>query len=249
MSFGLSNLFCTFLHFLLFVMSQKDRDARSDLRELRAEMKQMKEGLEFMEKQFETMKQQLMEGRTERESLRKENERLKAKCSENESVIVELQKRVVQGEQYSRRSNVEIKGLVEMENENITSLVGKIGDVIGEPISASDIEVCHRVPTREQGKTNVIVQFKSKQKRDLVVEKARKNRIRNRSVGITSEAQIFVYEHLCPTLKRLLAQAVAKKRENQWQFVWTKNGRIFARKTQSSQVVRIETDSDLGKIA
>ncbi|XP_050046483.2 uncharacterized protein [Dermacentor andersoni] len=195
------------------------------------------------------MKQQLMEGRTERESLRKENDRLKAKCSENESIIVELQKRVVQGEQYSRRSNVEIKGLVEKKNENIIDLVGQIGGVVGEPISADDIEVCHRVPTREQGKTNVIVQFKSKQKRDHVVEKARKSRIRNRDVGISSEAQIFVNEHFCPTLKRLLAQAIARKRENQWQFVWTKNGKIFARKTQSSQVVRIETDSDLVKIA
>nr|XP_050023952.1 uncharacterized protein LOC126518146 [Dermacentor andersoni] len=195
------------------------------------------------------MKQQLMEGRTERESLRKENDRLKAKCSENESIIVELQKRVVQGEQYSRRSNVEIKGLVEKKNENIIDLVGQIGGVVGEPISADDIEVCHRVPTREQCKTNVIVQFKSKQKRDHVVEKARKSRIRNRDVGISSEAQIFVNEHFCPTLKRLLAQAIAKKRENQWQFVWTKNGKIFARKTQSSQVVRIETDSDLVKIA
>nr|XP_050024997.1 uncharacterized protein LOC126519679 [Dermacentor andersoni] len=195
------------------------------------------------------MKQQLMEGRTERESLRKENDRLKAKCSENESIIVELQKRVAQGEQYSRRSNVEIKGLVEKKNENIIDLVGQIGGVVGEPISADDIEVCHRVPTREQGKTNVIVQFKSKQKRDHVVEKARKSRIRNRDVGISSEAQIFVNEHFCPTLKRLLAQAIARKRESQWQFVWTKNGKIFARKTQSSQVVSIETDSDLVKIA
>ncbi|XP_075559999.1 uncharacterized protein LOC142591573 [Dermacentor variabilis] len=232
-------------------MSQKERDVLSDLRELRSDMKQMKEGLEFMEKQFETMKQQFMEGRNERESLRKENDRLKAKCSENESIIVELQKRVVQGEQYSRRSNVEIKGLVE-KNENIIDLVGQISGVVGEPISADDIEVCHRVLSREQGKTNVIVQFKTKQKRDHVVEKARKSRIRNRDVGISSEAQIFVNEHFCPTLKRLLAQAIAKKkkkRENQWQFVWTKNGKIFARKTESSQVVSIETDSDLVKIA
>ncbi|KAH7940828.1 hypothetical protein HPB49_006502 [Dermacentor silvarum] len=129
------------------------------------------------------MKPLLREGRSEGKSLRKENERLKAKCSENESVIVELQKRVVQGEQYSRRSNVEIKGLVEMENEKITDVEGKIGDVIGEPISASDIELCHRVPTREQGKTNVNVQFKSRQKWDLVVEKARKKRILNHGVA------------------------------------------------------------------
>ncbi|KAH9367655.1 hypothetical protein HPB48_020386 [Haemaphysalis longicornis] len=120
----------------------------------------MKE-VEFIEKEFEAMKKQLSEERNERLILKQENEKLRAKCRENESKIEELHMRLVQCEQYSRRSNVQIKGLVKAENEDVTDLVSKLGAAIGEPTSADDIEVCHRVPTREEGKSNVVVQLKS----------------------------------------------------------------------------------------
>lgn len=137
---------------------------------------------------------------------------------------------------------------MEKENENVGALVAKIGDVIGESITATDIEICHRVPTREAGKSNVVVQFRSRQKRDSVLEKARKARLRNNQVGIPDDAQIFVNEHLCPALKRLLSLTVAKKREFQWKFAWTKNGKIFARKSETARVVHIQSENDLQKI-
>ncbi|KAH9372022.1 hypothetical protein HPB48_016261 [Haemaphysalis longicornis] len=229
--------------------SESDRETRSELRDLRADIKEMTNGVEFMEKEFEAMKKQLAKERNERLSLKQENEKLRAKCKENESKIEELHRRLVQCEQYSRRSNVEIKGFVEAENEDVTDLVSKLGAAIGEPISADDIEVCHRVPTRQEGKSNVVVQFKSRSKRDVVLEKARKNRIKNSSVGISNEGAEFVNDHLCPFLKKLLAQAIAKKREHQWRFVWTRNGRIYARKSEASDSVRIQSERDLEKIA
>lgn len=131
----------------------------------------------------------------------------------------------------------------------MTELVSKVGDVLHEPISTDDIEVCHRVPTREEGKSNVVVLFKNRQKRDAVLEKARKARIRNNDLGLPGQTQIFINEHLCPALKRLLFQAVTKKRECEWRYVWTRNGTIFARKSESSDRVRIESYRDLSKIA
>ncbi|KAH9379085.1 hypothetical protein HPB48_020136 [Haemaphysalis longicornis] len=117
-------------------------------------------------------------------------------------------------EQYSRRSNAEIKGLVKAENEDVTYLVSKLGVAIGEPISADNIEVCHPLLTPEEGQSNDVVQFKSRSKRDVVPEKAQKNRIKISNVGISNEGAIFVNDHLCPFLKKIVAQAIAKKREH-----------------------------------
>lgn len=217
---------------------------RDDRSELRTEIRGLQESMNFINAEFE----ELEEARSEREALKKENEGLRERCKENESLIEQLQMRVVQCEQYSRRSNIEIRGLAQNENENVTELVGKIGDVIGEPIAANDVEACHRVPTREEGKSNVIVQFRSRQKRDAVLAKARKSRIRNRDFGIENETQVYLNEHLCPALKRLFSLAIAKKRECQWRFLWTRNGKIFARKTEQSPVVQIVSESDLCKI-
>lgn len=145
-------------------MAKTDRENRNDLRELRAELKAVTDSIKFINDEFEDMKKKLKEACLEREALRKDNDSLRAKCKENEDEIQQLQKRLAQSEQYSRRSNIEIKGLMEKENENVGALVAKIGDVIGEPITATDIEICHRVPTREAGKSNVVVQFRSRQK-------------------------------------------------------------------------------------
>lgn len=129
-----------------------EKGSRSEIRELRAEMKTLTDSVKFMSDKFEDMKKGLREATEEREALRRANEELRAKCKENDNIIQQLQKRVVQSEQYSCRSNVEIKGLIQQENECVAGLVGKIGDVLGEHIAPSDIEVCHRVPTREAGK-------------------------------------------------------------------------------------------------
>lgn len=225
-----------------------DRDDRHELRDLRAEIKELKESMHFINSEFEDMKKKLEEAREERDSLKKDNEMLRDKCTENEVVIQELQQRVVHCEQYSRRSNIEIRGLVKEDDEKLPELISKIGSVIGEPIECADMEVCHRVPTRESDKSNVIIQFKSRQKRDAVLEKARKEEIKNSDVGIRGKSRIFLNEHLCPALKRLLALACSRKRDYGWRFVWTRNGKILARKSETSDVVRILCDGDLERI-
>lgn len=228
--------------------STSGRDDRSELRELRTEIRELQESINFINAKFEDMKQTFDEALGEREALKKENEGLREGCKKNESLIEQLQMRAVQCEQYSHRSNIEIKGLVQNDNENVSELVGKIGDVIGKPTAADNVEACHRVPTWEEGKSDVVVQFRSRQKRDAVLAKARKSRIRNRDVGMANETQVYLNEHLCPPLKRLFSLAIAKKRECQWRYLRTRNGKIFARKAEQSPVAHIVSESDLCKI-
>lgn len=225
-----------------------DRESRNEIRELRTELKEIKESMNFFNKVFEDMKNELATAQKERDALKGDNAELRKKCVESENKIRELGQRLVQCEQYSRRSNIEIRGLVETNGENVADLVSRIGDAVGEPISNDEMEACHRVPTREAGKSTVVVQFRSRQKRDALLEMARKKRVKNSQVGIQSEEQIYLNDHLCPTLKRLLSLALARKREFKWRFVWTRHGKIFARKTESANLVRIESENDLQKI-
>lgn len=94
-----------------------------------------------------------------------------------------------------------------------------------------------------------------REKRDKVLEKAKKTKLMNRSLGLSMEASkneanhpIFVNEHLCQYLKRLLGMAIARKREHGWKFVWVKKGAVFARRDETSPVVAIKLESDLEKI-
>lgn len=123
-----------------------------------------------------------------------------------------------------------------------------LGDAIDERISETDVDVCHRVPRKDQGCPNVVVQFHSRAKREAVIEKARTKRVCASSFGFSEPLPVFVNEHLCPTLKKLLGQAVARKKERNWKYAWTKDGKIFARKTDTSRTLRITCEQDLEKI-
>lgn len=134
------------------------------------------------------------------------------------------------------------------ENEDLATILSEIGNAIHEPISSSDVECCHRVPTRNPDKTNIVVQFKSRAKRDAALKKAKKTRITNRDLGLESTGPVYVNEHLCPALKRLLGMAVKRKYEHKWKSVWTSNGKSYARKNDSSDALQISEERDLARI-
>lgn len=56
---------------------------------------------------------------------------------------------------------------------------------------------------------------------------------------------VIVNEHLTFDNKKLFSKALALKKEHQWQFLWTDNCRIKARKSEDSKVFGIGTESDL----
>lgn len=130
----------------------------------------------------------------------------------------------------------------------MAGILAKLGDTIDESITESNIESCHRVPTRHPDKSNIVVQFRSSAKRDVALQKAKKMRLTNEDLGLDDSTVIYVNEHLTPQNKRLLGAAVAGKKEVAWKFVWTKNGAILARRNENSRTVRIHSEADLLKM-
>lgn len=225
-----------------------ERDLRIEIRELRAEQRNMTESLEFSHGVVAELKKSLEAEIAKNAKLKIENEALQTRCTTLEKRACELERRVTNQEQYSRNCNVEIQGVEKRENEQVIDIVSQIGTAIGEPIALSDIESCHRVPTRNPDKTNIIVQFKSRAKRDITLRKAKKTKLTNLQIGLNSSNAVFVNEHLCPTLKRLLGMAIRRKHEHKWKSVWTFGGRIFARQSDDAVMIQITDEADLDKI-
>ncbi|XP_070386667.1 uncharacterized protein [Dermacentor albipictus] len=225
-----------------------ERDLRTENREFKNEQNNMAKSLEFAFHEINELKTKLVECTAKNAKLESENAALHAKCSFLENTVQSLENRLVQTEQYSRKTNLEIQGVVKTENECLSDLLSKLGSTINEPIAASDLETCHRVPTRSGDRTNIIVQFKSRAKRDSVFHKARKMRLTNTDLGLEGSSSVYVNEHLCPALKKLLAMAVKRKHAHHWKSVWSLNGKIFARRAEDTPVLHIRNESDVEKI-
>lgn len=225
-----------------------ERQMRNDFRELKVEQQALAQSLEFAHGNIADLKKQLNDETTKNVKLASENEALQSKNAALERTLQDLEMRLVYMEQYSRKSNLEIQGVIRKDDESITEIISKVGSAISEPIDDTDIEACHRVPTRNADRSHIIVQFKSRTKRDTVLKKAKKTRLTNSDLGLENTTPVYVNEHLCPAQKKLLAMAVKKKHEHHWKSVWSFNGKIFAKEGDDSPIVSITRESDLGKI-
>ena len=78
-------------------------------------------------------------------------------------------------EQNTRKHNLEIRGIAEIADKNMAENIIKLGKVVNVHISPNDVDICHRMETRNSsGPKPIIVRFKShKTKNEL--HKARKH--------------------------------------------------------------------------
>lgn len=231
-------------------IKQEFKDFRSAFeREIRKELREIKLSLDNFNKDFEDMRADVAMLKKENASLKTNNGDLREECKALKSQAEQSERRLTACEQYSRNRNIEIKGVPSVQNEDLAAILQTIGNLIDEPILPCDIDVCHRVPAGNSSSCPLIIaQFKYRSKRDAVIEKARRKRVSTADLGHATRAPVYVNEHLCPELKKLLGMTIAKKNELKWKFAWTRGGKIYARKTDESRVVHISSTSDLAKM-
>ncbi|KAH9365763.1 hypothetical protein HPB48_016851 [Haemaphysalis longicornis] len=159
----------------------------------------------------------------------------------------QLNSRLNELEQYQRLNNIEIKGLP--DNCDELAAVKLIGTKLGEPLDVHDIDLCHKIRIPNSVQKNVIVRFTRRSKRNEILAKARKARLTTESLGFDGTSKpVFLNEHLTPKNKQLLGAAVARKKEVGWKFVWTAEGKILARRGESTPIMRIASMSDVERM-
>lgn len=210
--------------------------SKAEFDALKAEIESFRSGMSFMNETVEELKSAQADMAFQVKSLADSNEK--------------LARRVAELEQYSRLSNLEIKGLPFTKGEDCTQIMLKVGEKISCTVEPEDFEVVHRVPTRSDEK-NLIARFRSREKRNEFLARARKVRLTTKSLGFSgqSEKAVFVNEHLSPANKRLFGAALKLKKAKQWMFLWTSNCVIKARQSTDSTVFRITSDKDLQAFA
>ncbi|KAI5630985.1 hypothetical protein NE865_16302 [Phthorimaea operculella] len=179
-----------------------------------------------------------------------------AEVSNLKSQISNLQSDLNSVLQRDRLQNLEISGIPDKSKENLTSYMINIGKFIGVEVTANDIEYITRAQPRTKNPNRpktIIVKLKSRLLKDTIISATRKSqKILTSDIGITTTgepAQIFINEHLTPSNKLLYLQARKKKKLAHFEFVWVRDGKIFARKNETSPVIPIRSSTDLEKMS
>lgn len=177
---------------------------------------------------------------------------LKKDNAEKDRVIEALSRQVNDIDQYSRNRNIEVVNIVEKPGEIAEELILSLADKLGINVASEDIEAAHRLPTRSSGNIpRIIVQFKSRKIRDQFLAKKKTVVTSNILTGDNDhmgQKRVYINENLNAFYKDLLWRAKERAKETGFKYVWVRRGKIFARKDESTAVIRVTCHADLGKL-
>ncbi|XP_077996492.1 uncharacterized protein LOC144449790 [Glandiceps talaboti] len=170
--------------------------------------------------------------------------------------VTELEKYIESLNQYSRRENIEIHGIVESTEgrENTEDISIRILRKIDPDIMESDIEVTHRLGQKHNGVGStlprpIIVRFISRKKRDYIYwNKKKLANINTTNVGYDHRSKIYINENLTPEARQLFKLTHAKRKSAHYKYLWTRNGQVHDKKSEQSIVQVIRSEQDLANI-
>lgn len=210
----------------------------------------IKTTLETLSTQIEEIKQdQTKQNKAIGELTTKVNQ-LNLDLDDKDKEILALNNRINALEQTYYVNNLEICGIPKLEGENVNTLsdiVKKVANVMG--VTTKGIIEARRgfAPRRENAAPPPIaLRFNTSTARDEWMAK-RKNR--DLTVGKVLDSQsnvpIYVNEQLSPFNKKLFWYAKQSAKDRNYKYVWSKYGKIYARKNDSMGVIKINSLDDI----
>ncbi|XP_061705645.1 uncharacterized protein LOC133516644 [Cydia pomonella] len=156
-------------------------------------------------------------------------------------------------QQRDRLHNLEISGIPENKAENLSITVSKIANTAGVEITTANILHVNRVQPRVEvaGRPrNIVVQLNSQLIKDSILSGIRRRKgITTTDIGMPGEpVKIYVNEHLIPFYKQLRKETKDAADAASYKYVWVRNCKIFARKSDKSPIINVKDANDIKKI-
>ena len=215
---------------------------------LRKQYEDLKESLEFHTKQVDALNEENIALKKEVADLRSSLLRSKEDRKEDREDLEWAMQSIDDLEQYTRKHNLEIHGIAELEGENVCEQVVKLGNLLNVNIHRSEIDICHRMGNYNQDKPRpIIVRFRSyNTKRELY---AARKLLRGMDAGehFAGPGKIYINENLTRYRKDLFAKVRKYKKDKHWHSSWSIDGRLFVKKISNGKPLRMYCAEDLEK--
>lgn len=218
------------------------------------ELKPLKEEISELKKSLIYIQQEHSELKKKCENLNIKTNDQSAKIIVLESQISKLEREHEQQQQWSRLQNLEIVGIPEIPDESPLDIITALAKRSGVDLKPEDIDFAHRVQPQRPASgraRSIVLRLKTRHMKDKLLSATRKLHGKTpKEVGLGSNnvTKIYVNEHLTQHNKRLLRLCKVRAKTLNYNFVWTKNCRIFVRKQENTPPLKITIETDLNKI-
>lgn len=226
----------------LRLMRRELSAVKDELREYRHELLTITSSIKTCSDRLDCLEKRLDGGIEDTSTLRNAVTELKAELNERDQELL--------------LNDVDIIGVPEKTGENVGHIVSLIAAKLGVDLEERDIVAARRVGARrsddgdDRSPRPLIVKLTRRSIRDELLKSARVRR------GITTEGldipgkqrRFYVNERLTPLNRRLFQRVREIGRSQNWRYIWTRNGAIFAKQTDTSNIFRVRNDSDVARI-
>ena len=208
--------------------------------------------VDFMSEKFEVIIHESKELKSKVTMLVKENKILNDQLNDMKEETTSLSSQVDFLERNLKGKNLEIVGVPFVKNENVGDLALKVLTNIDPQLSKEDIESARRLMKKDKNYVTIygpiLARFKNIGKRNYIFRNKKNLAEARPNLVNGSVKKIFINENLTPKNKKIFYHANCFKKQNNWRFVWTANGMVFLRKTESSDAVLVKNLVDLENI-
>lgn len=160
-----------------------------------------------------------------------------------------------EAQQYSRRDCLEIVGIPRIQHDDPKQLFKELCSNLNVKIEDADISTIHRLPDTKKSTNRIIVKLVRKDKKDEIY-KSKKKIVGKSSRILPSVAKeletnqlivpskIYLNESLTSYRKKLFGKIYKFKIDNNYKHLWTLNGKIFLKESDSSPICSFTTFDD-----
>ncbi|KAG8266348.1 hypothetical protein J6590_074181 [Homalodisca vitripennis] len=170
----------------LRVLEEFKKDIFNELKSVRSEMGEMTTSMQFWSDKVVASNKLMDEIRKELALIKKENKGLRQQNVTLKKEVVDLQERIRNLEQYSRKNNIEISGILTTPNEHVNDIVKDLGSSFGVEILPAQILAAYRIPSFSKARAPaVVVKFHDRAVKEDLLAKFRE--ARRRSAHLTAD--------------------------------------------------------------
>lgn len=161
-----------------------------------------------------------------------------------------LERRMDDLDQKHRAHNLQVDGIPEANQENLRDIILKLASSLNVVITSQDITHVTRVRSTNKEKIKPVICSLSKY--NIMADLIKASRIQKPlavNAGFSNNNNnIYINEHLTVARKQLLYKAKKFKIENNFEFLWVKDGKIYLKKNRDSKAVNINVGTDFSKL-
>ena len=212
----------------------------------KSDLDEVKKSQNFLNDKFESLMTSMKEIKAEGDLLRSENARLQQRVGYLEEKVTESESDMENIKQYLRRDMLEIHGIPVTTDECTNSLVIKVVSLIDPDLvlTKEDISTSHRLHAARGYIPPIIVKFIRRDIRNRIYGQKRNLGSKTTSdLGFQQQSRLYINESLTQKGRVLLKTVKEFKKNNHLKFIWTRQGKVFLRKSEmaSSQVFSFST--------